>query len=177
MSRILKKYDLKGLEKNLVDSIEKKLKEKSFAITRNNNNELWASKPNKFSLILNATVTHCGRGTPNESEGMFLCTKDYERKGIKTIKMGIFRRKKQIPVYEEIPSVNIDGKVRYANFREDNPISVLNVLTSLGYQSKVASLPQEVKEASKGLEESIKDVASSLPLIGAKDVLIDPYSL
>ena len=172
---ILKNYDLKGFKKNLVDDIEKSLKEKDFVITRNNDNELWVSEPNKFSLNLNAIVTNSGCRTPNKSERMFLCVKDYEKTGIKTIKGGRFRREEKIPVYEEIPSVDIGGRVQYADFKENNPVSVLNVLISLGYQSKVISLPQEVKEIPKGLEKSIKDIASKLPLIGAKEVLIDPY--
>ena len=139
------KYDLPGLEKSLVSTIENNLRGNNFKTTRSGNRSLWVSTPDKFSLYLESEVTN------NNAERLV-------KKNTRPKREFIFTR--QIPVFWEAPSVDVSGEVCYEAFEGVEPAPVLDVLNKLGYAAVVIPTPEELREAIEKLKVSRRSSSS-----------------
>ena len=171
---VVMKYNLRSLEKSLLDNINKHLKEKGFTTTPSSDNNLWISKPDKFLLTLDAKITRERDSSSDISYYFDVQNSQMIKRGTKLEKN--FFGTKEIPVYFEIPSVNISGQVDYGALEEVEIVPVLDVLTALNYESKVISTNQEYLDALKesGLKkEYLKIHIHNDSYIGSREMLAD----
>ena len=142
-------YDLKGIEKKLLDVIEKDFHAIHFKTTRSASNRLWVSEPDQLALKIEAEYTR------NKSV-LMLDDNEMVQKGktlmrVKKILSGF--KEVEFPVYYEIPKpVKISGNINYTALEGVEPSPILNILNSHGYSATAIPTPEEVAEAVKKIK-------------------------
>jgi len=164
------KYDLRKIEKDLVDNLEDIFKQKGYQTTRHANNKLWI-RPDRFSLNLDVKMQEMLSPHVESLDPDYLLPQhgNFEKVETRVINKGynlfgtIFRN--EIDVYQEVPSIFIRGKVDYEDLEKVEPTDVLEILTEQGYTSHIITTPHEV-------EVIIRELKTRGKLVETKEVLV-----
>ncbi len=122
-------YDSAEIINDSLDSIQSCFENAGYKLHRSTSNNFWVSEPEPFSMSFKIQTW--------DSDFWMSSNNRYEKVGSEPA--GFF--KNPVIYYQEVPLVKLFGDIYFERLTKVDPISVLKLLDSLGYATKVTTIP------------------------------------